>query len=441
MQMNYKNWENNHKIFIIENGKEYTYGALYEAIGNLEKTLTSDFLNNCHYLLEAENSFYSYVRFITLIKNGNSVLMCSYAQFTNVEYLSKIISETKLQFIKWSLSQKKPERNLIKTDLASSSRFIVRTSGSTGENFKLVIHDPDLFFKKYKTIGPHFLRTFAFSPAGSIAGIETLLEVLVHELTLVSSINELSPSRVVEYIKLYQVDYFQTTPTYMNLMIIAGQVRSEYLNGLKKIAYGSEPSLSFVVKYFQKELPELEMMHTYGMSEIGIQKTLTKCDEPTFFLIDDKYNQFKINEGVLEVRSMTKMLGYLNAKEIPSSLGADWFYTSDEVLVENQFLKVLGRLGELINIAGNKFFPSELEDVIRKLHGVADVLVTAEVSNLMGKIIVATITTLPNIDENELRVSFKKYCEENIVRYMHPHRVKIKKDLDQVVNAKKNRVQ
>lgn len=448
--MQYKKWKKNNKIFLIENTTEYSYDSLYSAISQVEKSLKRSYSKQNNFIIESRNTFDSYVKFLAALKCGHNVLLCSVAQFKDKSYLEKVKKEAALDFITWALSEKFPENKQLDTfeDLGieesedalwKQSTFIVRTSGSSGDSFKLILHGPDLFKIKYEKIGIHFERTFAFSPAESIAGIETLLEVLTHELTLISSADDLAPSRIAELIQLHSVDYFQTTPTFMNLMILAGQVNQTILQSLKKIAYGSEPSQDYVVKYFIKNIPKLEMVHTYGMSEIGIQKTITNKNDPAAFCLNQKFNESRVVNGTLEVKSMTKMLKYLNAQEVPSSSGPDWFNTGDEVVLQNEYMKVLGRHGDLINIAGRKFFPSELENKIRDLAEVIDVTVTTEKNEMIGTVLIATIVIQPQIDEMEFRLSFKKHCESKIVTYMHPHKIKIKRELDHAPRMKKMR--
>lgn len=444
--MHYKNWNNNHKLFLIENAREYDYNSLYQEVSLIQAHLTKYFLPGTSFILEAQNSFNSYARFLAILGNGHRVLLCPSSQFKDQTYLNKLIEEAGSPFVLWSKSMDVPKESIEvhsekadSDELWKSSRFIVRTSGSSGEKFKLVLHNTELFYQKYKKIGPHFTRTYAFSPAESIAGIETLLEVLTNELTLVSGLDDLTPSKVVALLGTHQVDYFQTTPTYMNLMVISGLVSQEQMSGLKKIAYGSEPTQKFVVDYFKQQLPGLELMHTYGMSEIGIQKTITNQDDPSLFTLDEEYNRFKIENGLLEVESMTKMIRYLNEQETPSSAGPGWFQTNDEVTISDHFIKVLGRRGDLINIAGRKFFPSELEDLIRHLPEVSDVTVSTEKNEMVGTVVVANIVIRPEIDELEFRMLFKIFCQEKILNYMHPHKIKIKRDVEILPRLKKMR--
>ena len=67
------------------------------------------------------------------------------------------------------------------------------------------------------------------------------------------------------------------------------------------------------------------------------------------------------------------MLGYLNA---PSPFDEDGFMnTGDQVEQDGEWIRILGRESEIINIGGEKVYPAEIESVVLQLDGVEDVAV------------------------------------------------------------------
>lgn len=429
-EMSPENWKNDERQFLIEDQKTFSYADLYNSVSIQFQFFQENFKDSNFLILECNNSFHSYSRFLGALLSGKKVLLCSIARFNDTKYREDLHLEINVDLLELSLNTKAPEKLVLGPlpSFSCESRFIVRTSGSSGKKFKLVLHDPELFFKKYNMIGPHYNKTMAFSPADSIAGIETLFEVLAHKATLVTSLDDLSPSRIGDLIRTHQIDYFQTTPSYMNLMMVSKIVTQDILGSLKKIAFGSEPSLRIVLQAFQEKLPQLIFNHTYGMTEIGIQKTHTDQNDPTRFLPDQNFNPFQIIDETLHIQSMTKMCNYLNETETSSPLGKDWFDTQDEAIIEENYLRVLGRRGDLINVAGRKFFPSELEEILSGLTEILDITVTAEKNDLIGAVVTANIIIAPECDETEFRKKLKLFCEKNVLTYMNPHRIKITKD-------------
>lgn len=420
------------KIFLHQGGQTWTYADLARDMDLIP------LIQGKAIVLEAENNYQTFVRFLSLIKRNHIVHMVPSFQFNDLQYRELINTETKTDFLFWGKDDEKPSAGSGETlheDLKyAEARFIVRTSGSSGKKFKFVLHDPGNFIKKYQDRGSHFEKTFAFSPAETIAGIETLLETYVHQKILVGGSGRPSPGEVSKLLGDHQVDFFQTTPSFMNLMSASGQMPPATL---KKIAYGSEPSQKTVLENFKKTLPELVFMHTYGMSEIGIQKTETDQENPTRFHLDQKFNPGRIVEGVLEVKSKTPMLCYLNHPDKVSPDG--WFRTGDMVTEEEGYLKVTGRDSDLINLAGRKFFPSDVEELIMQMDSVKDVTIKREANDLIGSILIAEIVIDPEQDEKSFRMSFKQFCQNRLPYYMHPHKVTLLKSSEMTQRFKKMR--
>lgn len=424
------------RIFLHESGHSYSYNNLITEVHKVSAMMKNQFV-----IMEAENNYQTFSRFIGLLKGNNKVFLCPSYQFNDSDYLKLIETETKTNYIKWSRTE-----TLNSLNLKSSSNhpllekegafFLVRTSGSSGKKFKFVLHDPELFFKKYQTIGPHFRKTIAFSPAESIAGIETLLEVITHGNELVASGDRLSPLTVCEMIEKFNVDYFQTTPTFLNLLAMSGTLVPANLTSLKKIAYGSEPSQKTILANLSQKLPWVEFMHTYGMSEIGIQKTVTSKDDATLFRINNDFNPARLKDGMIEIKSMTPMIGYLNAA---TTLEEGWFKTFDIVSPEGDYWRVVGRNSDLINLAGRKFYPSEVEELIMLCKGVNDVTIVPDRNDIIGTYLIANISIAPEIDEALFRKDFKQFCTEKIPFYMHPQKIKITKSSDTSARFKKIR--
>ena len=437
-------WRSKDAFFLQEGSKVISYRELALKVESEIDKLSQRSLPAA-FVLEAENTESTFVKFLALLVKRCPVVLCPSYQFNDNSYRKFLCDETQTDFIFCSTDQSLDQVEYsaqtrfhpqIQRHLADKkSLFIVRTSGTSKKKYKFILHDTQLFLNKYKRIGKHFEKTLAFSPAESIAGIETLLEVITTGTTLVAAGDRLNPSVVKNLINEQRIDYFQTTPTFLKLMLLSGSFKSQSLASLRKIAYGSEPSTKDVVVALQQELPDVEMKHTYGMSEIGIQFTYTPQFDPTLFALDQQINPGRINYGCLEVKSLTKMLCYLNYEWNNDP----WFETGDCVIAANGFMKIVGRTGELLNVAGRKFFPSELEELIGRMRQVQEVIVTHEENPLIGQAIVAKIFISTDTDELSFRELFKKYCEQSIPFFMHPHKVIVSNSIPEYKRFKKSR--
>jgi len=88
---------------------------------------------------------------------------------------------------------------------------------------------------------------------------------------------------------------------------------------------------------------------------------------------------------MLQIKARSAMLGYLNA---PSPFTEDgWFITGDSVEVDGDYIRVLGRKSEMINVGGEKCIPSRLESVIQEMDNVLEVTVYGEKNRVLGNIV------------------------------------------------------
>jgi acyl-CoA synthetase (AMP-forming)/AMP-acid ligase II len=145
----------------------------------------------------------------------------------------------------------------------------------------------------------------------------------------------------------------------------------------------------------------------------------------------------KVVEGVLWVRSQYAMLGYLNA---PSKFDAEgWFNTQDRVEVDGDFIKILGRVSDIINVGGQKVYPAEVEDVILAMDNVLEVAVMGEPHPLLGQIVVAKVALIAPEPADALKSRIRIACRAKLAPYKAPAKVLITEDTFHTSRQKKIR--
>jgi long-chain acyl-CoA synthetase len=108
-----------------------------------------------------------------------------------------------------------------------------------------------------------------------------------------------------------------------------------------------------------------------------------------WFRIEQDDFATRVVDGRLWVRTAQSMLGYLNA---PPPVEEDgWTCTGDRVEVEGDYIRVLGRDSDLINVGGHKVYPAEVENVLLALPNIRDAVVTGESHPLMGQVVSARL--------------------------------------------------
>jgi len=298
--------------------------------------------------------------------------------------------------------------------------LVIFSSGSAGAP-KAVLHDFAGILEKFKRKGIK-KSTLSFLLFDHIGGMDTLFNTLANGGTLVTTPSR-DPDVVCRAIAQHRVHTLPTSPTFLNLLLVSGAYRDHDLSSLQVIAYGTEPMPEAVLARLREAFPNAKLVQTYGMSELGVLRTKPRDDGSLWMKFSGDGFETKIVNGTLWVRTPTAMLGYLNAPDLFDEEG--WLNTEDAVEVDGEYVRILGRVSDLVNIGGQKVYPAEVEDVLMTLENVRDVAVFGEAHPLTGKILVARV----NLAQPEPLDAFKKrlraFCKERLPSYKIPAKIEL----------------
>jgi acyl-coenzyme A synthetase/AMP-(fatty) acid ligase len=302
--------------------------------------------------------------------------------------------------------------------------LILYSSGSSGEP-KAVLHDFNRFAAKFSNPGKR-LSTYAFLVFDHVAGQDTLLYTLNAGGCLVTGSSR-RPETVARLIEKHGVEVLPASPTFLNLMLASGAGDNFDLSSIRIITYGSEPMDPGTLERLASAFPAAKIIQKYGTSEFGAIRAKSKDNSSLFLEIKEDETEFRIDKGILWIKSPGAMMGYLNA---PSSLEEGWVCTGDMVEQDGKWLRILGRRSDMINVGGEKVMPSRVEAVIQELDIVADSVVKGERHPLTGMIVVAEITLAcgdPPTDPAERRTLVKtvrRHCMSQLQKYEVPVSIK-----------------
>lgn len=304
----------------------------------------------------------------------------------------------------------------------NASGIVLFSSGSTGES-KGIVLNADLLLEKFKNTSLA-LTTIAFLLLDHIGGINTMFYILANGGTLISTSNK-SPGNICELIQRFRVELLPTTPTFINVLLSSGLHEEYDLSSLKIITYGTEPMGQHLLRYLHECLPNAKLKQTYGLSEVGILPTKSLSNDSLWFRIREDV-PYKIQDGILYLKIKTAMLGYLNAASPIDQDG--WFNTGDSVVTSEvngeQYLKVLGRKSDIINVGGEKVYPAEIENVILQLSFVTDVVVYSKANPVIGYIVVAKVN-LSNAELSDVSKLIRDFCKSRLEAYKVPQLIEI----------------
>jgi long-chain acyl-CoA synthetase len=296
--------------------------------------------------------------------------------------------------------------------------LVLFSSGSTGRH-KAAVHDLSALLEKFKVVRNKY-RTLVFLQIDHIGGVNTLFYTLGNGgMSVVPA--ERSPDAVCRAIEEHGVELLPTSPTFLNLLLLSGAYNRHDVSSLRLITYGTEPMPESTLIRLSSALPHAELLQTYGSTELGILRSKSRGRDSLWVRVGGEGYETKIVDGRLWVRSKCAMLGYLNA---PSPFDEEGFLdTGDLVEADGEWLRILGRRSDVINVGGSKVHPAEVESVLLALDNVADACVRGEPHPIVGQIVSATVRLEKAEPPAEFRARLRRYCLERLAPYKVPARV------------------
>ncbi len=298
--------------------------------------------------------------------------------------------------------------------------LILFSSGSTGKS-KAALHDIVPMLEKF-TVPRHTLRTITFLLFDHIGGFNTLLYNLSNTGCVVT-VPDRRPETICRAVQEHGVELLPTSPTFLNLLLVSEAYRQYDLSSLKMVTYGTEVMPEATLKRFHALFPEVKLLQTYGLSEVGILRSKSKSSDSLWVKVGGEGFETRVVDGMLEIKAKSAMLGYLNHA---SPFTADgWFRTGDAVEVDGEYLRILGRKSEIINVGGEKVYPAEVESVLQLMDGVEDVAVTGQPHPITGQIVFARVKLTSGESLAQFRSRMRQFCQDKLARYAVPQKVEL----------------
>lgn len=317
---------------------------------------------------------------------------------------------------------------------AGRAGLVVFSSGSTGKP-KGIAHDFERVLRKFEKPRNGY-RTLMFLLLDHFGGVNTLFGAFANGGVVVVA-GERTPSAVARLVADAKVELLPVTPTFLNLLIASGAHLTHDLSSVKLITYGTEVMPEATLRKVVEAFPNARTQQTYGLSEVGVLRSSSRGSDSLWVKVGGEGFETRIVDGQLHVRSDFAMLGYLNA---PSPFDAEgWMNTQDQVEVDGEWVKILGRVTDMINVGGQKVFPAEVESVLLTAPNVAEAAVYGEKHPLMGRVVVARVTLDAPEDPAALRQRLRAHCLQKLAGFKVPVRFVVTTDAQHSERFKKVR--
>jgi acyl-coenzyme A synthetase/AMP-(fatty) acid ligase len=410
------------ELAIAERGVDFTYDALQQRVSRWQSHLAAALPPGQVVSVEGDYGVEAIALFLALVSGGHTVVPLSpdsraqhddFLRIAEVEYRCRLAADG----VPTSTGVQATHAFYRELRERHHPGLVLFSSGSTGRP-KAAVHDLVPLLEKFRR-PRHRYRTLVFLQLDHIGGINTLFYTVANGGAVVVP-RDRSPLAVCEAIEKYRVELLPTSPTFLNLLLLSGEHLQHDLSSLTLITYGTEPMPESTLLRLRAAMPNARLLQTYGLSELGILRSESRSSDSLWVRVGGEAYETKIVDGRLFIRSKSAMLGYLNA---PSPFDDEGFFdTGDLVESDGEWIRILGRKSEIINVGGRKVHPAEVESALLAIDNVVDASVRGEPHPITGQIVTATVRLASDEPIDGFKVRARRFCRERLEPYKIPVR-------------------
>ena len=373
-----------HKIALIVDEEQYTYGQLYDAIISMEFNNTSRIINLDQFndgqknkvLLTQSLSFVEQLlQWLWGLYKGYIPMVChNEMDVAYIDELARIISVE---------------------GVPTSADFGVLTSGTTGRPKPLWRSESSWreFFDIQNNIFHINKDTKIFLHGSfSFTGVSNMVVAVLWSGGTVITTSSLRPNRWIQLIDKYHVDHIYALPTKLRLLV--RHCKSK-LDSISYIIGGSQVLDRQLMEQLELICPNMEFILYYGASELNY---ITYCTGKEWLdregTVGRPFPSVKIAEqnGVIYVTTKHHIEG------IP-----DTYTVNDCGYIDSDgYLMFHGRRGDVINKGGYKISIPEMELYLQSLQGVSEVAVITINDEIRGEDFIAYMVLEDNTELSKI---------------------------------------
>ena len=342
-------------------------------------------------------------------------------------------------------------------DLPGDTALLLYTSGTTGHPKGVILSFDNLMSKTRDIQKAHQLtdkdRVLCVLPWFHINGLViTLLTPLVSEQTIVIG-GKFSVSRFWKVVEEYEITWFSGVPTMYSHLLARGIPEYGRYSSLRFARSASSALPGAVLREFEK-LCQVPVIESYGITE-GCAQITSNPLPPAVHKVNSVGlafgNEVKVvntrgeelpagETGEVWIRGDNITCGYYHKPEETAKAFTDrWFHSGDVgYLDEDGYLFLNGRIKELINRAGEKFSPLEIDEVLYQMPEVELAAAVGVPDEIYGEEVACFIKRKEGYDLTKEQV--RHWCEERIAAYKIPRKVYFVEEIPQGGNGKIQRL-
>ena len=275
-------------------------------------------------------------------------------------------------------------------------------------------------------------------PLFHIHGLIAILAASIKSGASVCASNGFNALKFLELAKTEKITWYSGVPTMHQAILLRAEKNLELAKNLNlRLIRSSSASLPPAVFEKLNNVFGCSVIEAYGMTEATHQMTSNplppKKQKPGFVgipagpevcIMDEKdkiLNQGETGEICIKGDNVT--LGYDNNPEAnKNSFTNGWFRTGDQgYFDQNGYLKISGRLKEIINKGGEKISPLEVDNILMDHPLIEQAVCFGYEDKMLGEDIAAAIIVKEGKNCSETDV--KTYAQEKLAKFKIPKKI------------------
>ena len=360
-----------HKIALIVDEEQYTYGQLYDAILSMEFNNTSRIINldqfndgpkNKVLLIQSPSFVEQLLQWLWGLYKGYIPMVChNEMDVAYIDELARIISVE---------------------GVPTSADFGVLTSGTTGRPKPLWRSESSWreFFDIQNNIFHINKDTKIFlNGSFSFTGVSNMVIAVLWSGGTVITTRSLRPIRWIQLINKYHVDHIYALPTKLRLLV--RHCKSK-LDSISYIIGGSQVLDRQLMEQLELICPNMEFILYYGASELNY---ITYCTGKEWLDREGTVGRPFPTVKIAEQNSVIYVTTKHHIEGIP-----DTYTVNDCGYIDSDgYLMFHGRRGDVINKGGYKISIPEMELYLQSLQGVSEVAIITINDEIRGEDFIA----------------------------------------------------
>lgn len=327
----------------------------------------------------------------------------------------------------------------------SDPALIMYTSGTTGRpkgillNYRHLNGSPEAM-KHFVDLTERDVKLAAI-PLSHIAGL-IYIQNCIHFAITVILMDRFNPYEFLENIARYQVTCFHIVPAMYTAVLSVKQIDKFDLSSLRWVVVFGAPSSPEILNRFHQYCPNARLLNGWGMTETCPPNTVTPMDSDNIAsvgkpaphcrirIVDEGGHEMPSGEiGEIVISGWVVMDGYYKDPDATRDAKKDgWLYTGDLGRFDREgFLYIAGRKKEMIKVAGQIVYATEVEAALYKNESVAEAAVIGVPDKLRGEAVKAFVV----LKEGETVSSedIRYFAREHLAHFKVPQSIEIREEL------------